>query len=136
MGFFDKVKEKAQQIKEDNKNFTKTMSRMNDWDTFYGWVNASYSLAKMDSNDDFAKGSYINIIDGRGVIYSTSRDDYFFNRDDILDMKFTGSSRTVQFRKGEYLALCFIINFRDGKLARVDILAEKVDHFREAFDLK
>lgn len=44
MGFFDKVKEKAQQIKEENKNFMATTARINNLSTLYGRVNAPDSI--------------------------------------------------------------------------------------------
>lgn len=96
MGFFDKVKEKAQQIKEENKNFMATTARINNLSTLYGRVNAPDSIiVKMDPNDDFAKGSYISIENGKGVIYSTSRDDYFFTGSDIKSMTFTGETPDI-----------------------------------------
>jgi hypothetical protein len=136
MGFFDKVKEKAQQIKEENKNFMATTARINNLSTLYGRVNAPDSIiVKMDPNDDFAKGSYISIENGKGVIYSASRDDYFFTGSDIKSMTFTGETPDISIGSDRHKGLRFMIEFNDGKSAKVDIISTKVDLFKATFGL-
>ncbi len=136
MGFFDKVKEKAQQIKEENKNFMATTARINNLSTLYGRVNAPDSITfKEDPNEDFAKGSYISIENGKGVIYSTSRDDYSFTGSDIKSMTFTGETPDISIGSDRHTGLRFMIEFNDGKTAKVDIISKKVDLFKATFGL-
>ena len=136
MGFFDKVKEKAQQIKEENKNFMATTARINNLSTLYGRVNAPDSITfKVDPNEDFAKGSYISIENGKGIIYSTSRDDYFFTGSDIKSMTFTGETPDISIGSDRHTGLRFMIEFNDGKTAKVDIISKKVDLFKATFGL-
>lgn len=129
MGFFDKIKEKASQIKEENKNFGSTMRRMNDRSAFYGNVNRGIK------NGDFFEGSYVNIEDGKGVIYSTSQDDYFFAADDIKSFNLLGDGEPVAVGDQKALSLRYMIEFMDDKKAQADIIVLKVDAFKAAFKL-
>lgn len=113
-----------------------TTARINNLSTLYGRVNAPDSIiVKMDPNDDFAKGSYISIENGKGVIYSTSRDDYFFTGSDIKSMTFTGETPDISIGNDRHKGLRFMIEFNDGKTAKVDIISKKVDLFKTTFGL-
>lgn len=89
MGFFDKVKEKAQQLKEENRNFGKTMKRMNSKGAFFGNVNRGVK------NGDFWEGSYVNTEDNRLVIYGSNQDDYVFGAADVLSCSPLGAGATI-----------------------------------------
>lgn len=124
MGFFDKIKEKAQQFKEENKNLGITTKRMNNRNNFYGFVNR-----KID-NGDFWKGSYINFEPDQKpwVIYSAKEDDYRFAKDDVAEHKSLGNTKFV-FAGEEKEFTAFQISFKDGKTAKLEILPEKVEEF-------
>ena len=53
MGFFDKIKETAKQLKEENRNFKSSMKRINDRKAFCGNVNRGIKKG------DFWEGSYV-----------------------------------------------------------------------------
>lgn len=136
MGFFDKVKEKAQQIKEENRNFGKTTARINNLSTLYGRINAPDSIVvKMDPNDDFCKGSYVSIENGKGVIYGSSQDDYVFGGEDIKSFTFTGETPDIAIGSDRHRGLRFMLEFNDGKKAKADIISTKVDLFKATFGL-
>ena len=129
MGFFDKIKEKASQIKEVNKNFGSTMRRINNRAAFYGNVNRGIK------NGDFFEGSYVNIEDGKGVIYSTAQDDYLFTPDDIKSFNLLGDGEPVAVGDQKALSLRYVIEFKDGKKAQADLIVLKVESFKAAFKL-
>lgn len=136
MGFLDKVKNAAKQIKEENRNFGSTTKRMNTFSTFYGNINKpDTTVFKMDPNDDFCKGSHISIENGKGVIYGTSQDDYVFSREDIKTFTFTSETCDVSIGNNKYPGLRYTIEFNDGKKAQADIIAQKIDAFKIAFGL-
>lgn len=129
MGFFDKVKEKVNQIKEENKNFGKTMARNNNKAEYYGWVN--YDV----KGGDFRQMSSVNIENGQGVIYNTSDDDYLFSGESIVEVKESGVGHPVNQDNLKVPTLRFMIKFNDGKTAHIDIIKNKVDMFNATFGL-
>ena len=92
MGFFDKIKDALKRIKEDNKYMARTTARINSGN-LYGWVN--YKTGKMDPNDDFRAGSYVNVEDGKGIIYNTGDEDYVFVPGDIISFKHIGDGQPL-----------------------------------------
>ncbi len=136
MGFLDKVKEKAQQFKEDNKNFLSTTKRINDTASFYGRVNVpATSVFKIDPDEDFCKGSYLSIENGKGVIYCTAKDDYVFSAEDIVSFKLIGIGTVIQTGNKKEDSLKFDIAFADGKKTTVHIIEKKVELFEKIMNL-
>ena len=134
MGFLDKVKGAANRIKEDNKYMARTTARINSGN-LYGWVN--YKTGKMDPNDDFRAGSYINVEDGKGIIYNTGDEDYFVEPGDIVSFEHIGVGQPVNNKDvGQRVeTLRFAVEFKDGKKTTMDIDALKVPNFKAIFNL-
>lgn len=129
MGFLDKIKGIFAKIKEDNKYFALTTARLNNKAEYYGWAN--YSV----KDGDFRIGSYINIEKGKGVIYSTGDEGYFFTAEDIASFSFVGDGQPVNQDKIKVPTLRFATTFKDGKKANIDIICTKVDAFKAVFGL-
>lgn len=132
MGFFDKIKDALKRIKEDNKYFARTTARINS-NRLYGWVN--YKTCKIDPNDDFRAGSYVNIEDGKGLIYNTGDEDYCFSGVDIASFSFVGKGQPINQNNMKVPTLRFTIGFKDGKKTNMDIIHDKVDTFKATFGL-
>ena len=139
MGFFDKIKGTLKKIKEDNKYMARTTARINSKD-LYGWVN--YKTGKMDPNDDFRAGSYINIENGKGLIYNTGDEDYIFEAGDIVSFKHIGEGQPLNGGTDKVtgqrikLKTCrFATEFKDGKKTNIDINIVKVEDFKSVFGL-
>lgn len=126
MGFFDKVKEKAQQLKEENRNMGKTMKRINNSFSFYGNVNRGVK------DGDFWEGSYVSIEDGSAVIYGSAQDDYVIARGSVTSFNLIGDGPTIPVGDSKVPSLRFAMVFADGKKAQVDIIYNKVDAFKAA----
>ena len=126
MGLFDKIKEKAQQIKEENKNLGQTTKRMNNKENFFGFVNRGVD------GGDFWKGSYVNFEAGRMqgsmVIYSAKEDDYWFSPSDVVSFEPAGTEKFMFASEMREFPV-FKIAFKDGKTARLDILSNKTEQF-------
>ncbi len=133
MGFFDKIKEVFNKIKEDNKYMARTTARMNNKADYYGWVN--YKVGKMNPDDDFRAGSYVNTEDGKGVIYSSGTEDYWFTAGDIVAFNFIGDGQPVNQNNIKIPTLRFAAEFKDGKKTNMDIICTKVDAFKAIFNL-
>ncbi|MBQ7699353.1 MAG: hypothetical protein IJT49_03300 [Clostridia bacterium] len=129
MGLFDKIKETAGKIKESNRNFGSTMSRINNTNNFYGCVNRSIK------DGDFFEGSYVSIENGKAVIYGTAQDDYCFTGGDIKDYKFIGDGVDVPVGQDKYRSLRYDLIFNDGKKAQLDIITLKIDAFKAAIGI-
>lgn len=127
MGFFDKVKEKAKQLKEENRNLGQTMKRMNNQSAFYGNVNRGIK------DGDFWEGCYINIEGGKGLIYGSAADDYVFAPGEVKSFHIIGDGPTIPVGDRKIPSLRFAVEFADGKKAQVDIIYNKVDDFKAAF---
>lgn len=135
MGFMDKIKATISKFKEDNKNFGSTMKRMNNKPAFYGNVNRGVK------DGDFWEGSYLNIENGKGLIYGSSQDDYFF--DSIASFEVCGEGRPIpttrnvngQSVRVNQPTLSCILSFEDGKKAKADILSEKLATFKMTFNI-
>lgn len=138
MGFLDKVKDFFKKIKEDNKYFARTTARINSGN-LYGWVN--YKTGKMDPNDDFRMGSYVNVEDGKGIIYNTGDEDYVFAAGDIVSFTFIGDGHYLNGGKDvagnmvKLPTLRFAAEFKDGKKTNMDINCQKIDAFKAIFQL-
>lgn len=131
-----KAKDVAHQLKEENRNLGKTTRRINNTATLYGCVNAMDSfVTKKDPNDDFPKGSYISIENEMGVIYAPSIDDYVFSKKDIKSFVFANETLEVHIGSDTHIGMRFVIEFNDGKKAKVDIIVTKLDRFKETFGL-
>lgn len=85
---------------------------------------------------DFAPGAFVNIEDGKGLIYGNNLEDYIFTAEDIAAFEVRVGGPTV-IRKGndEFPVINYIITFRDGKKAHADLLLSKLDEFKLAFKL-
>ena len=138
MGFFDKIKETFNRIKEDNKYFARTTARMNSAN-LYGYVN--YRTGKIDPNEDFRNLSYINVEDGKGLIYNTGDEDYIFEPGDIVVFKHIGDGQSINRGKdsaGNPIKLPtwrFEVEFKDGKKTKIDIDIKRIDSFKSIFQL-
>jgi len=139
MGFLDKIKDVFKRIKEDNKYMARTTARINSGN-LYGWVN--YKTGKMDPNDDFRAGSYVNIEDGKGIIYNSGDEDYVFAPGDIVSFKHIGDGQPLNGGKdkdsGQPIRLKtwrFAAEFKDGKKTNMDIDLKKLDTFKSVFQL-
>lgn len=128
MGFFDKVKEKLDKFKEDNRNFGTTTKRINGAG-FCGTVNRGIK------DGDFWLGSYISIEAGGGVIYGTSQDDYTFTADDIAGFELLSSNAKVASGGNTFDAFRYQITFKDGKVAQADLMVKCLDKFKAVFQL-
>ncbi len=132
MGFLDKVKETSKKIKEENRNFGTTMKRMNDTNSFFGFVNDP----RTEEDGDFRKGSYVSIEASKGVIYGAAQDDYFFTKDDIISFKFLAERKqTIKSGNAMHDSMRYFVVFRDGKTAVFDIIATKLSEFKRTFDI-
>lgn len=117
MGFFDKIKGAFGKIKEDNKGFGAAMKRMNSAD-YCGNVKGV----------EFWQGSYINIEEGKCLIYSSSREDYFFSKDDVESFEADIENKIVIAKGDKKLpGYAVTIKLKDGKTAKAEILANKLD---------
>ena len=138
MGFLDKVKGFVNQVKEDNKYLARTTARING-PNLYGWVN--YKTGKLDPNDDFRGGSYVNVENGKGIIYNTGDEDYEFVPGDIVSFKHIGEGHFLNGGKdaaGNIIKLTtwrFETEFKDGKKTNMDINLLKLDAFKSIFQL-
>ncbi len=127
MGFFDKIKEGINKIKEENKGFGAAMKRIN----APGYC-GNFNRAIKDG--DFWMGSYISIEGGKGVIYGSNQEDYFFGGDDVEAFTLIGPT-TVRSGDKNLPALRFSISFKDGKKGEFDIFTDKLDMFKQALNL-
>ena len=138
MGFFDKIKDFFKKMKEDNKYFARTTARINS-NNLYGLVN--YKTGKMDPNDDFRALSYINVENGKGIIYNTGDEDYIVEPGDIVSFKFLGEGHHINGGKDaagnqvKLPTLRFAVELKDGKKTTFDINSKKVDNFKAIFQL-
>ena len=122
MGFMDKmkaaadtVKDKAAQIKEENKNLGATTKRINNRAAYLGNVNRDVK------DGDFWEGSYINT-DGAGfVIYSSKDDDYLLNGDDITGIEFAGNGKAIAVGDQQVKSTRYMVTLKDGKKFQADI---------------
>ena len=129
MVLFDKVKEFAKKFKEENAGVAKAMKRINS-SGFCGNINRGVN------DGDFWNGSYISIEDGKGVIYGSNQEDYFFSGNDIESFELVADTRcTVSQGNNSIPANRFIITFKDGKRAQADIIAGKLTNFKSALNL-
>lgn len=78
-------------------------------------------VSKRDPNDDFPKGSYISIENGKGVIYATSIDDYVFGGKDIQSFVFANETPDVHIGSDTHIGMRFMIEFNDGKKQRLTL---------------
>lgn len=129
MGLFDKIKEKASQIKEENKYFGSTMKRMNNRSSFYGNVNRGIK------SGDFFEGSYVSIENGKAVIYGTAQADYVFGGEDVKNFTFEGAGSAVVVGQDKLVSKRFSVEFNDGKKAQIDIIADKSEAFKSTLKI-
>ncbi len=128
-GFIEKIKEFFKKLKEDNKGFGAAMKRINS-SGFCGNVNRGIK------NGDFWEGSYVNIEDGKGVIFGSNQEDYFFTGADIASFEVdTLAKPTVSKGNQQMAAIRVIITFTDGKRAQADLIAEKISTFKMTLGL-
>ena len=138
MGFFDKIKETFKRIKEENKYFARTTARINSAN-MYGHVN--YRTGKVDPNEDFRNLSYINVENGKGLIYNTGDEDYIFEPGDIVAFKHIGEGHPINGGKDangnavKHPTWRFETEFKDGKKTKIDIDIRKIDNFKSIFQL-
>lgn len=132
MGFFDKIVGAFKRIKEDNKYFARTTARINSAN-LYGYVN--YKTGKLDPNDDFRALSYINVENGRGIIYNTGDEDYFVEPGDIVSFTPIGNGQPISRGEVKLASIRFVTTFKDGKKTNIDIIADKVDLFKQIFQI-
>lgn len=138
MGFIDKIKDFFKRIKEDNKYFARTTARINSGN-LYGWVN--YKTGKLDPTDDFRAGSYVNVEDGKGIIYNSGDEDYVFEAGDIVSFKHVGDGHFLNGGKdaaGNQIKIPtwrYATEFKDGKKTNMDINIHKIDAFKSVFKL-
>ena len=139
MGFFDKINDALKRIKEDNKYFARTTARINSGN-LYGNVN--YRTGKVDPNEDFRNLSYVNVENGKGIIYNTGDEDYIFEPGDIVTFKHIGDGHPLNGGNdkvtGQRISLPtwrFETEFKDGKKTTMDINLKKLDAFKSIFQL-
>ena len=129
MGFLDKVKDFVKKLKEENKGFTKAITRINGTG-FCGEVNRGVKGA------DFWDGSYISIEDNKCVIYGSNQEDYFFSADDVKSFEIE-SDKVILLSKGneKIPARRYIITFNDGKCAQADIIDKMLDKVKNTLNI-
>ncbi|MBE6752361.1 MAG: hypothetical protein E7556_07535 [Ruminococcaceae bacterium] len=122
-------KEKFGKFKEGAAKFTKTTARFNSL-AFCGNVNRGIK------NADFWEGSYVNIENGHGIIYGVSQEDYIFTANDIKTIELI-KDLSPKVTKGNetYTALRYIFAFNDGKAAQIDLIVDKLDTFKNTFQM-
>lgn len=125
MGFMDKLK----QLKDENRNLVKTTKRMNSVGAFFGNVNRGVK------NGDFWEGSYVNLEDGKMVIYGSNQDDYVFGAGDLASCEPLGGGDTIPVRDQKLPSQRVLLTFKDGKKAQADILSNKLGAFQKALGL-
>lgn len=122
MGFLDKVKEQ-------NKGFGAAMKRMNNG-TVYGQVNQGIK------DGDFPSTANIGIENGKGLIFGSGVEDYVFTGSDIASFEPSGAPQVVTKDRGQdTCTLSYLIKFKNGKKAVVDIFAGKLAEFKLRLDL-
>ena len=126
MGFFDKIKEAAKQMKVENKHMGTTMRRINDRISLYGNVNRGIK------DGDYRQGSYVSIEGSNAVIYGSAQDDYIITRGSVTGFTLLGNGTNVTVGNDSMPSLRFLMKFADGKEAQVDIIYNKVDAFKNA----
>lgn len=124
MGFLNKIKETASMLKEENKHFGSTMVRMNKQENFYGVINREIK------GGDFSQLSYVNIENGKGVIYGSAQDDYVFDVGAVTSFEEVGDGADIPVGNMKKPSLRFDMVFADGKKAQADIIQEKVGIFK------
>lgn len=129
MGFLDKIKETAGKLKEENKNFGSTMKRMNNRNDFYGVINREIK------DGDFSQLSYVNIENGKGVIYGSAQDDYVFGVGDVKSFALAGKGADIPMGSVKLPSLRFDVVFADGKKAQADIVCQKVEMFKASLGI-
>jgi hypothetical protein len=139
MGFFDKILGVFKRIKEDNKYFARTTARINSGN-LYGYVN--YRTGKVDPNEDFRNLSYVNVEDGKGIIYNTGDEDYDFFAGDIVVFNhigdghpINGGNDKVTGKPIKYPTWRFETEFKDGKKTKIDVDVRKLDAFKSIFKI-
>ena len=125
-GFFDKIKDAAKQMKEENKHMGTTMRRINDRISLYGNVNRGIK------DGDFWQGSYVSIEGSNAVIYGSAQDDYIITRGRVTGFTLLGNGTNVTVGNDSMPSLRFLMKLADGKEAQVDIIYNKVDAFKNA----
>lgn len=123
-------KESMKQIKEENKNMGKTMSRMNS-NQFYGNVNRGIK------NGDFWEGCYINVSGGTGLIYGSfsGQEDYTFTGSDVVSFEQVGRGDAIPVGQTKQPSIRCTIAFADGKRAQLDIIKVRFEAFVQNLDL-
>lgn len=133
MGFFDKMKDSLKKIKEDNKYFARTTARINS-NNLYGNVN--YRPGKVDPNEDFRNLSYVNVENGKGIIYNVADEDYIFAAGDIVAFNLVGDGHGLANGDQKPIpTLRFNVGFKDGKKTTMDISIHKLEAFKATFGL-
>ena len=128
MGLFDKMKEKMNQLKEENRNFGSTMKRINKKDEFFGNVNRGVK------EGDFWEGSYISFEDGDWVIYGSNQDDYKFNIQDVKSIAFVGEGNAVSGGGDQNVRSArFEVLFNDDKKAQIDVRITATGLYKDGF---
>ncbi|MBR5544533.1 MAG: hypothetical protein IKU66_03580 [Clostridia bacterium] len=134
MGLKDKLnsmglKDKLSKMKDGAALLAKATSRLNSI-YFFGRVNFGVK------DGDFWEGSYVNVEDMVGVIYSTAYEDYTFTADDIEKFELQEDCKPEVAKGGDYYkAKRFFVTFKDGKVAQMDLLENKVDIFKNVFNI-
>ena len=124
------LKDMLGKLKEGAALTAKTTSRFNS-SNFYGNVNRGMK------GTDFWEGSYVNIENGNGVIYGSIQEDYIFTASDIEKFELQENHKSEIGKGGAYYpAKRFFVTFKDGKFAQMDLLADKVDSFKKAFNIE
>ncbi len=124
MGFLDKVKESLNKMKEGSKNFAETTKRINS-PNYYGNVNRHVK------DGDFPFSSYINLENGKFVIFSTSSEDYMFTNEDLDGKINEGKGPMIGSSNNPRPSIKYTLYFKDGKEAEMDIFADKATKFDE-----
>lgn len=127
MGFFDKVKDTVNKIKEDNKYFARTTSRMNNKAQYYGRINCNVK------DGDFRQGSYVNVEGDTALIYNVTDEDYLFKAEDIMTFELMGDGQSIRMGEDTLLTIRFKVEFKDGKHGQLDLIVAKVDSFKAIF---
>ena len=129
MGFLDKIKAVAKQIKEENRNMGTTTKRINNVSSYYGEVNRGVK------NGDFWEGSYVSIEGDHGVIYGSNQDDYTFTGADVASFEVGVGVKMITRGNEKVGAISCTVSFKDGKKALMAIFADKIDAFKLTFSL-
>ena len=126
-GFLQKIKDFFKRLKEENKGFLSTMTRINS-------QNCCGAVNRKVKDGDFWDGSYISIEDGHAVIYGSNQEDYVFNGEDVESFTMQGNAQ-ISLGNQNLPGTRYTLVLKDGKTAQIDLIAARASVFRNTLKI-